>query len=263
MALRRQVIVITGASSGLGEGMARIFASMGRDVALCARRGDALIRLRDELSQRHPQQHFEARTLDVTQATDVAQVFLDLHRTYGQIDRVIVNAGRGGAHRIGEGDVNESMAVAQTNVLGAIAQCDAAMRIFRRQGHGHLVTLSSVSAVRGMPGPMAVYSASKAAVATLSQALRNELQTTGSAIRVTTLMPGFIHTALNAHQAKKPFAVDVHTGCLALVRAIEREPASASVPAWPWTLIVHVLRWLPARWLPGAGTPSSPHPKSP
>lgn len=258
----RQIIVITGASSGLGEGMAREFAERGRDLALCARRVDQLEALANELRRAHPQQRFLVRQLDVNDAPQVHAAFNEFRQIFGRLDRVIVNAGRGGASRLGEGDVMDAIDVARTNFIGAIAQCDAAMRIFRHQGFGHLVTLSSVSAVRGMPGPMATYSASKAAVAVLSEALRNEMKAGASAIRVTTLMPGFIHTALNAHQASKPFAVDVQTGCRALVKAIEQEPDVAYVPGWPWALIARVLRILPPTKLPGAQpAPVAPAPK--
>lgn len=248
----RQTIVITGASSGLGEGMARLFAALGRDLALCARRIEQLEALANELRRTYPQQRFLVRQLDVNDAPQVQVVFAEFRQLLGRLDRVIVNAGRGGAARLGEGDVMETVDVARTNFVGALAQCDAAMRIFRQQGFGHLVTLSSVSAARGLPGAMATYSASKAAVAVLSEALRNEMKATGAAIRITTLMPGFIHTAINAHQTNKPFAVDIETGCHALVKAIEREPDVAYVPKWPWSLMARLLRILPASLLPGA-----------
>lgn len=232
--------------------MARAFAARGRHLALCARRIDRLEALAKELREAYPKQQFLTRALDVNNAPDVAQAFNDFRQSFGRLDRVIVNAGRGGAARLGEGNVQEAIGVAQTNFVGALAQCDAAMRIFRQQGFGHLVTLSSVSAVRGMPGPMATYSASKAAVAVLSEALRNEMKVVHSPIRITTLMPGFIHTDLNANQVHKPFAVDIATGCRALVKAIESEADVAYVPAWPWALVAKVLQLLPAGMLPGA-----------
>lgn len=251
----KQVILITGASSGLGEGMAREFARRGHDLALCARRLDRLQALAKELQRKHTGIRISIREVDVNDARQVAQAFDEFSRTFGQIERIIVNAGRGGAAPLGTGDVTSALQVAQTNFVGAVAQCDAAMRVFRKQGFGHLVVLSSVSAVRGMPGGMATYAASKAGVATLAEGLRNEMKAAGLPIRVTTLMPGFIHTALNAHQTSKPFAVDVEAGCHALVNAIEAQPDVAIVPRWPWRLIAKVLRWLPASRLPGAPAP--------
>lgn len=248
----RKTILITGASSGLGEGLAREFAARGHDLALCARRVDRLEALSAELFRRYPGIRVAVQALDVTNAAAVSLVFDAFDKTLGGIDRVIVNAGRGGASPLGEGPVQAAVQVAQTNFVGAVAQCDAAMRLFRRQGHGHLVVLSSVSAVRGMPGGMATYSASKAAVAVLAEGIRNEMKVRRLPIRITTLMPGFIHTAINAHQTHKPFAVDVATGCRALARAIAREPAIAYVPGWPWWLLAPVLRWLPPSRLPGA-----------
>jgi short-subunit dehydrogenase len=254
-----QTTLITGASSGLGEGMAREFASRGHDLALCARRVDRLQALAQQLQQRHAGIRISVREVDVNDAEQVAQAFDEFSRAFGCIDRIIVNAGRGGASPLGQGDVNAALQVAQTNFVGAVAQCDAAMRVFRRQGRGHLVVLSSVSAVRGMPGGMATYAASKAAVATLAEGLRNEMKAAQLPIRVTTLMPGFIHTELNAHQSHKPFAVDVTTGCRALADAIERAPDVAIVPGWPWRWIAWLLKWLPASRLPGAPAPMSSH----
>lgn len=251
----KQVILITGASSGLGEGMAREFARRGHDLALCARRLDRLQMLAKELQRQHTGIRISIREVDVNDARQVSQAFDEFSRTFGHIERVIVNAGRGGAAPLGTGDVTSALQVAQTNFVGAVAQCDAAMRVFRKQGSGHLVVLSSVSAVRGMPGGMATYAASKAGVATLAEGLRNEMKAAGLPIQVTTLMPGFIHTALNAHQTSKPFAVDIDTGCRALVNAIEAQPDVAIVPRWPWRLIAKVLRWLPASRLPGAPAP--------
>jgi len=251
----KQVILITGASSGLGEGMAREFARRGHELALCARRLDRLELLAKELQRQHTGIRISIREVDVNDARQVAQAFDEFSRTFGRIERIIVNAGRGGASPLGIGDVTSALQVAQTNFVGAVAQCDAAMRVFRKQGFGHLVVLSSVSAVRGMPGGMATYAASKAGVATLAEGLRNEMKAAGLPIQVTTLMPGFIHTALNAHQTSKPFAVDVEAGCHELVNAIESQPDVAIVPRWPWRLIAKVLRWLPASRLPGAPAP--------
>ncbi|HET8869489.1 MAG TPA: SDR family NAD(P)-dependent oxidoreductase, partial [Aquabacterium sp.] len=79
----RKTILITGASSGLGEGMARLFAAMGRNLALCARRLDRLEALKAELLQKHPGIRIELRALDVNQHDQVFAVFNDFKQTFG------------------------------------------------------------------------------------------------------------------------------------------------------------------------------------
>ena len=160
---------------------------------------------------------------------------------------MIVNAGIGKGRRIGTGGFADNLATAQTNFIAALAQCEAAVGIFRRQGHGHLVTMSSVGGVRGFPGSFTVYAASKAGLATLTEGIRADLLHTP--IKVTTIYPGYIRTPLNAGAKHLPFAVDAVTGTRALVKAIEREPQEAYVPAWPWTLIAFLLRRMPLRLL--------------
>ncbi len=129
-----------------------------------------------------------------------------------------------------------------------LAQCEAAVAIFRRQGSGHLVVISSMSAVRGLPKHLTVYAASKAGLAHLAEGIRADLA--GTPIVVTTILPGFIRTEMNASYPKQlPFEVDAAPGSRAIVRAIEREPATACVPGWPWTAVGLVLRVLPVRLL--------------
>ena len=93
--MTRQKILITGASSGLGAGMARAFAAKGRDLALCARRGDRLEELRAELTAAHPGIRVAVAELDVNDHDRVPRVFAELSDQLGGIDRVIVNAGIG------------------------------------------------------------------------------------------------------------------------------------------------------------------------
>jgi short-subunit dehydrogenase len=98
----RKTILITGASSGIGAGMAREFAAQGCDLALCARRLERLASLRDELTQAHGVK-VSIRALDVNDYDSVFDVFEDFASEFGQIDRVIVNAGIGNGRRIGKG----------------------------------------------------------------------------------------------------------------------------------------------------------------
>lgn len=245
----RKTILITGASSGLGAGMAREFASRGYDLALSARRLEQLEQFRDELQAQHSSCRIAIRQLDVNDHAQVFAVFAAFAAELGGLDRVVVNAGVGKGQRIGSGGFADNLATLQTNLVAALAQCEAAVEIFRRQNRGHLVAISSVAGLRGFSGSMTAYSTSKAGLATLAEGIRADLR--GTPIKVTTIYPGYIRTPLNAGAKRLPFAVDAAAGVRALVAAIEREPNSAFVPAWPWTLVGFLLRRLPLRLLPG------------
>ncbi|MGY1661033.1 SDR family oxidoreductase [Geodermatophilus sp. SYSU D00705] len=238
----RQRILITGASSGLGEGMARRFAAMGRDLALAARRTDRLDALREELLAAHPGIRVVTAALDVDDAVAVEKVVPELAAELGGIDRFIANAGIGKGASVGTGTAWANRATLFTNVLGTHAQCEAAVELFRAQGRGHLVVVSSVASIRGMRGTRTAYGASKAALNALAEGIRSDLLGTG--VRVTTLLPGFIATDINVGR-RGPFTVDLDTGVDALTAAIEREPARAYVPEWPWRPVAAALRVLP------------------
>ena len=170
----KKSIVITGASSGLGAGMAREFAARGYDLGLCARRTERLEALRDELTQAHGGR-VELRALDVNDHPRVFTVFREFQQRFGTLDRVIVNAGVGEGRRLGTGHFELNKRTAETNYVAALAQVEAAMEIFREQKRGHLVLISSMSAMRGLPRHLTNYAATKAALAHLGEGLRAEL----------------------------------------------------------------------------------------
>jgi short-subunit dehydrogenase len=242
----RKNIVITGASSGLGAGMAREFAARGHALGLCARRTERLEALRDEIVGKYGVR-VELLALDVNDHNQVFEVFRRFAQRFGSLDRVIINAGIGEGRRIGTGHFEINKHTIETNFVAALAQCEAAVEIFRQQGHGHLVAMSSMSAVRGLPKHLSAYAASKAGLSHLAEGIRADLMDTK--IRVTTLLPGYIRTELNAGAKRLPFERDEVSGSRALVRAIEREPDVACVPAWPWRPIAWLLRVLPLRWI--------------
>lgn len=148
----RQKILITGASSGLGAGMARSFAAQGRDLALCARRTDRLTELKAELSQRYPDIKIAVAELDVNDHERVPKVFAELSDEIGGIDRVIVNAGIGKGARLGSGKLWANKATIETNLVAALVQIETALDMFNQRGSGHLVLISSVLGVKGVPG---------------------------------------------------------------------------------------------------------------
>lgn len=238
-------VLITGASSGLGEGMAREFAARGYNLALCARRTDRLDALKAELGRSHAGVKVSVRALDVNDHDRVFDVFRAFRDEFDGLDRIIVNAGIGKGQPLGTGHFEANRQTAETNFVAALAQMEAAMEIFRAQNRGHLVTVSSVSAVRGMPKNITTYAGTKSGLAALSEGLRIELRKQNSPIRVTTLYPGYIRTAINEQVRNAPFIVDAETGCRAMVKAIESERAKAYVPGWPWTPISFLMKRLP------------------
>jgi short-subunit dehydrogenase len=236
-------ILVTGASSGLGEGMARHLARRGHRLALVARRRDRLDRLATELrSSGAPA--VVVGELDVTAYATIPDVMGRMADELGGLDVVIVNAGTAGTTVIGKGHFAEARRIIDTNLTGAIATIEAAIERFRKQGHGHLVAISSVAGARGTKGQGA-YSASKAGLNRYLESLR--VETVGENIQVTDLAPGFIDTDLNRHVKNRPFVVTAEKGTAALVDAIEKQVGFRYVPFWPWTLMAQLLKILPAK----------------
>ncbi|WP_171034599.1 MULTISPECIES: SDR family oxidoreductase [unclassified Pseudoalteromonas] len=239
----RKNILITGASSGLGKGMAKEFAKQGCNLALCARRFELLEQLKSELEQVNPNITISIKVLDVNDHDQVFSVFNAFKEELNGLDRVIINAGMGKGASIGTGYFNANKQTAQTNFVAALAQAEAAMEIFRAQNHGHLVTISSISAVRGFRRAMTVYAATKAAITSLSEGIRIDVMHTP--IKVSCVHPGFIRSEINEKVKTVPFIVDTETGCKALVKAINKEKANSFVPTWPWAFLHWVLRIVP------------------
>jgi short-subunit dehydrogenase len=239
----RKTILITGASSGLGEEMARQFAGRGHDLALCARRTDKLEALRGEILAAHPDRRVEIRALDVTDDAQVFEVFRAFARDFGTLDRVVVNAGLGKGAPLGTGRFDANKQTAMTNFVGALAQTEAAMEIFRAQNAGHLVMISSMSAMRGMPKTATTYAATKAGVAHLAEGVRADVM--GTPIKVSVIYPGYIRSEMNERVKNAPFIVGTEQGVRAMVEAIEKEKPHAHVPPWPWVPLGVAMRYLP------------------
>ncbi len=243
----RTNVLITGASSGLGAGMARELAAKGHHLAITARRVDRLEALREELLAAHPDIEISVHALDVNDHDQVFEVFRAAIGELGGLDRVIVNAGLGKGGRIGTGRFAANRETAQTNFVAALAQCEAAMEHFYERRAGHLVLISSMSAMRGMPSSMATYAATKAGLAHLAEGIRSDLiGRKGHDIAVTTLFPGYIASEMNEGvEQEARLMVDTETGCRALVKAIEREVVDAAIPTWPWAPLGQVMKHAP------------------
>jgi hypothetical protein len=234
--------LITGASSGIGNSLALKLARRGYDLGLGARRTDALQDLREEILQQNPDRRVEIREFDVTNYDKVPVFVEELATALDGLDMVIANAGVGGNGLVGHGHARADRAVIETNVLGAMATIDAAISLFLRQGRGQIVVISSVAAFRGLPGSGS-YSASKAAIATYADAVRAEVH--GLPIKVTTLYPGYIDTAINQEMTRRPFLIDLDKGARLIADKIERGANSSTIPVFPWNVVSRILKVLP------------------
>ncbi|KUI34609.1 SDR family oxidoreductase [Mycobacterium sp. GA-2829] len=187
-----KVVVITGASSGIGAAAGRLLAQRGARVVLGARRGDHLERLAAEI--RDAGGTVAVRPTDVTRLDDV-RLLVDLAvAEFGRLDVMINNAGVGRIGPIADLDVDGWSEMIDVNLRGVLHGIAAAMPVFRRQGRGHFVTTVSTSGLKIVPA-QGVYAATKNAVRTVLEALRQE--STDGVIRTTAISPGFVNTDMD------------------------------------------------------------------
>ncbi|HET9713079.1 MAG TPA: SDR family oxidoreductase [Pyrinomonadaceae bacterium] len=186
-----KVIVITGASSGIGEATARMLAGQGARLVVGARRVERLATLVDEL--RATGGTAEYRAVDVTQREQMnALVGLALHN-YGRVDVIINNAGIMPLSRLDQLKVDEWDRMIDVNIKGVLYGIAAALPVMREQKSGHFVNVSSTAGHYVLPTG-AVYSGTKYAVRAISEGLRQEVMPD---IRVTLISPGLTQTELD------------------------------------------------------------------
>lgn len=233
-----QSVIITGASSGIGKALAFEYAQRGFNIGLCARREAELQQLCNDIQQQYPQVKCQWQSLDVTNNEQVTKVINELASRLGGVDIVIANAGIIGVRRTGSGDLSTDEKIFAVNLMGAIATVDAAVAIFKQQGHGKVVGISSFSAFRGIPGS-AAYSASKAALSNYLQAVSTELS--GRNIQVCCIHPGFINTDLADNMSKYPFVIKANKAATAMANAINKNKKNITIPAWPWAALKYLM----------------------
>ncbi len=200
-----KVVIVTGASSGIGEAVARRLASEGTHVVLGARREERLESVVAQIQQSGGSA--EHHRLDVTDRANVAAVLDEVVRTHGHLDALINNAGVMLLSRLDADLVEEWDSMIDTNIRGLLHGISAALPHFQRQGHGHFVTVASVGAHEVSP-TSAVYSGTKFAAWAITEGLRLELD---PRIRLTTISPGVVQTELAEH-ISDPTAAEAMVG---------------------------------------------------
>jgi len=239
-------VFITGASSGIGQALARFYAGRGAVLGLVARREEQLRTLVESLNGQGAQQVF-CYALDVADAQALREAAADFVAKAGAPDIIIANAGiSSGTLTECADDLEGIRRIFNTNVYGMAATFSpfiAAMRQAAVQGRaGRLVGIASVAGIRGLPGAEA-YSASKSAVITYLESLRLEMRSSG--IKVVTIVPGYIKTPMTAvNPYRMPFLLPVDEAVRRFARAIERGCSYAVIP-WQMGVVAKILRLLP------------------
>ncbi|HEX8160532.1 MAG TPA: SDR family NAD(P)-dependent oxidoreductase [Pyrinomonadaceae bacterium] len=235
-----KVVLITGASSGIGRSLAVEMGRRGASVGLLARRADSLREVAREVEAAGGRAL--ALPADVTDAAAVRAAADELRAKFGAVDVLVANAGIGvltdDYARLGE-QVAETIEI---NLLGAANSAGAVLPEMIARGAGHLVAISSLAGYRGLPKSGA-YCASKAAMNALFESLRIDLANTG--VAVTIIKPGFIKTPLTAgREAEMPYLLELDDATRKILRAIE---ARRTAYAFPWQLasIVRLARFMP------------------
>ena len=222
-------VFITGASTGIGEGLSLALAKKGAVLGLFARRGDLL----ESLSSKCAEFGGTARVFagDVTDAAAVNEAVSKFRDEFGKIDILIANAGIGGSRHAKDIVVDDVRKVMEVNFMGSVNSVAAVLPKMIERGSGHLVAISSLAGFRGLPRS-ASYSASKGAMTNFFESVR--LDTAELGIDVTIIQPGFIKTPLTSgRENKMPFLMELDDAIPYFINAIERKKRFS---AFPWQL---------------------------
>ena len=234
------VALITGASTGIGNALARELARRGWAVGIVARRGELLEALAQEIRAAGGKAAWA--TADVTDRGAIRTAALQVATELGPIDLLVANAGVGSPGNAKRLPVDVWIATLRLNVDGVIYSVGAVLPEMLERKSGHLAVVSSVAGFRGLPAS-AAYSASKAAITTFFESLRVDLRSEG--IAVTAIHPGFIATPLTAkNPAPMPFLISAEQAATIIANGLEKRRSDITFP-WQMKLLMGFARRLP------------------
>jgi uncharacterized protein len=204
-----RIVLVTGASSGIGRETALAFAAAGADVVLVARSADALAKVA-AAARKHGVKALSIPT-DVTKRAAVQACFRKAMARFGRIDVVVNNAGVMLPSPVCEIKAPDLQRMLDVNLFGALWVMQAAVKVMRTQGSGHIVNVASLAGRRGF-SPLGGYSATKFALVGLTEALRTEL--VGEPVTVSLVMPGVIDTPMAEAALADPAAAGLWPSAL-------------------------------------------------
>ncbi|MDR3371986.1 SDR family oxidoreductase [Rhodoferax sp.] len=236
-----RLVLITGASSGLGQALALHYIKQGWRLALVARREDAIKSWLDPIDISIDR--YQIYSVDVADAPALQRMAQDCMARQGVPDVVIANAGISiGVDTSRPEDLTVMAQILNTNVMGVAATLSPFIHAMVARGSGTLVGMGSVAGIRGLPGHGA-YCASKAAVISYCESLRGELRSTG--VKVVTLCPGYIATPLTQNNSyNMPFLMQPEVFAEKAAQVIQTGSSYRVIP-WQMGVIAKLLRLLP------------------
>ncbi|EPI2142876.1 SDR family oxidoreductase [Staphylococcus aureus] len=189
--LTDKIAVVTGAGSGIGEAIATLLHEEGAKVVLAGRNKDKLQNVANQLAQ----DSVKVVPTDVTNKEEVDELMKIAQQTFGGLDIVINSAGQMLSSKITDYQVDEWHSMIDVNIKGTLYTAQAALPTMLEQSSGHLINIASISGFE-VTKSSTIYSATKAAVHTITQGLEKELAKTG--VKVTSISPGMVDTAITA-----------------------------------------------------------------
>ncbi|MDN6640285.1 MAG: SDR family oxidoreductase [Tetragenococcus sp.] len=193
MAIKDKTVIITGASSGIGEASAKLLASRGAKLVLGARREERLQEITEAIEKEGGQAVYQVT--DVTKAEDNQRLIELAKTTFGKVDVIFLNAGLMPNSPLSALKSDEWNQMVDVNIKGVLNGIEAILPEFKEQKSGHVITTSSVAGLKAYPGG-AVYGATKWAVRDLMEVLRMESAQEGNNIRTATIYPAAIQSEL-------------------------------------------------------------------
>lgn len=239
MSWNNKVVLITGASSGIGCALGAELARRGAAVGLLARRANLLNDLVKKIEGTGGRAL--ALPVDVTNSEAVRSAVADLRKAFGPIDVLVANAGINVNTFVPDLCEKKIADLMNVNVIGVINSVSAVLPDMVSRGTGQLVGNSSLAAYRGLP-KSAAYCASKAAVSSFFEAIRIDLR--GSGVDVTIIHPGFVKTPLIANIRRTPYVMELDYAVNKIVRAIEKRKKRYSFP-WQLATMARACKLLP------------------